>query len=153
MEKVGSPELLAELLVKVEDDGFMPEPQTWNRDVVDLLARQERLEHLSESNLKRLQFIKQLIRKGLNLAAVKHYLGLYPCWFRGACPVYMNRPDKVDCAKRCWKEKGTYCQVPLDKPNPCSTCQLRDLECPVEEPVANLAGVGLEEEVSNSEHP
>lgn len=127
--------------------------RVWERHKLIYPARRNGHRLYSEIDMKRLEFIKELIRKGLNLAAVKHYLGLYLCWFRGACPVCMHQSKQIACAKRCWKEKRAYCCVSFDQPDPCSTCPLRDVECPVEEPVANLAGVGLEEEVSNSEHP
>ena len=126
--------------------------RVWERHRLINPARRNGQRLYSESDLKRLEFIKELIQKGLNLAAVKHYLGLYPCWFRGACPACMHQSERVACAKRCWKEQGAYCCVSFDEPDPCSTCQFRDLECPVEQPVANRAGVGVKEEDSNSKH-
>ena len=152
MEKVGSPELIAELLGRVDEDGSMHESQKRSKEVAVFLARQKSMKNLSESNSKRLEFINELIEKGLNLDAIKHYLSLYPCWFRGTFPACMQQSERVACTKPCWKERGTYCQVSFDEPAPCPTCLLCDAECMLEEPIVNFAAIVAEEKDSDSEY-
>lgn len=79
----------------------------------------------TDNDLKRLLFIQELLERGLNLVGVLEYLSFYPCWLRDDCPSCMRRSNNEGCAKRCWKEKGTYCQVSLDEPNMCDTCEYR----------------------------
>ena len=122
--------------------------RVWERHRLISPARRNGQRLYSDIDVKRLEFIRELIQQGLNLTAVKHYLGLYPCWLRGACPVCMHQSEQVACAKRCWKEKGTYCCVSFDQPDPCVTCQLRDIECRIEEPVTEFASISKEENIS-----
>lgn len=122
--------------IGVVSDIMQVHPETlrvWERHRLIYPARRNGQRLYSENDLKRLEFVKELIGKGLNLAAVKHYLGLYGCWFRDTCPVCMRQSERAACAKRCWKEKGSYCRVRFDEPDPCSTCQFWEAECQVTE--------------------
>lgn len=113
-------------------DIMQTHPETlrvWERHGLICPARRNGQRLYSENDLRRLDFIKELIGKGLNLAAVRHYIGLYPCWFRDACPACMRQSEQIACAKRCWKEKGAYCRASFDDPDPCSSCRFRDVEC------------------------
>jgi DNA-binding transcriptional MerR regulator len=74
-------------------------------------------------DLKKLHFIRELLGRGLSITYVSNYVRLYSCWFRNDCPKCMNRPDRAGCAKLCWKEPGTYCQIPLGHQDPCKTCE------------------------------
>jgi len=99
--------------------------RVWERHSLVKPYRRNGQRIYTDSDLKRLLFIQELLDKGLNLAGVLEYLSFYPCWLRDDCPSCMRRSNKEGCAKRCWKEKGTYCQVSLDEPNMCDTCEYR----------------------------
>jgi hypothetical protein len=79
----------------------------------------------TDQDLKRLAFIQELLSKGLNLAGVSHYLVLYPCWLYDDCPTCMRKSMRESCAKPCWKEKGTYCQVSFEESNMCEKCDFK----------------------------
>jgi len=81
----------------------------------------------SDNDLKRLQFVHRLTQEGLNLPAICHYLQLYPCWQIGDCPGCMHRSQDISCAKPCWKEEGTYCQV-YGNVDTCLNCEYRNQE-------------------------
>jgi len=81
----------------------------------------------SNDDLKRLQFVQRLINEGLNLPAVHHYLRFYPCWQLEDCPACMHRTKDTSCAKPCWKEPGTFCQV-TGEANLCAECEFRPKE-------------------------
>ena len=99
--------------------------RVWEKNGLVQPARRSGKRFYSETDLKRLQFIKRLISQDLNLPAIRHYLQLYPCWQLNNCPGCMNRTDQASCAKPCWQEEGTYCQVNSSE-DLCSTCQYRD---------------------------
>jgi hypothetical protein len=61
----------------------------------------------------------------LNLAGIVHYLGLYPCWLHDDCPKCMRRTSREGCAKPCWKEKDTFCQVSFEEPDMCERCNFQ----------------------------
>ncbi|MFC2013216.1 hypothetical protein ACFLUE_02900 [Chloroflexota bacterium] len=142
MKKAAS---IEELLTGICETSLVQELQNLNLEITDLLTRQENFGKISTGNLKRLEFIKELLGKGLSITAVRHYVGLYSCWLRGFCPAYMHRYEQVSCAKRCWKETGAYCRGSFEESNPCAICQRRDLECPAEEPMLSFAGLGMED--------
>ncbi|MDD4465323.1 MAG: MerR family transcriptional regulator [Dehalococcoidales bacterium] len=75
----------------------------------------------TETDLKRLIFIKKLLDDHLNLPAIRHYLKLYPCWYMQDCPRCMRSSKYGICSKPCWKEEGTFCQVSADQ-NSCANC-------------------------------
>jgi len=79
----------------------------------------------TNDDLKRLSFIRKLLDKGLNLAGVAYHLSFYPCWLHDDCPKCMRRSVRQGCAKPCWKEEGTFCQVSFGEPNPCKRCVYR----------------------------
>lgn len=101
----------------------------WDRRRLVHPERRSRRRLYSETDLKRLGFIKGLIGEGLNLASVGHFLGLYPCWDHEECPPCMSPSDRVACAKPCWKEDGLYCGISFDQSNPCSGCWVQEPEC------------------------
>jgi hypothetical protein len=74
-------------------------------------------------DLKRLSFIQQLLRKGFNADHLQDYLAFYPCWLKDDCPECMSTPNRVGCAKPCWKENGTFCKVTLEQQNMCEMCR------------------------------
>jgi DNA-binding transcriptional MerR regulator len=76
-------------------------------------------------DLKKLLFIQEFLRKGLSITYLLDYLSLYPCWTRDDCSKYMGVHTRADCSRPCWKEKGTYCQVPLGHQDLCKTCEFK----------------------------
>ena len=100
--------------------------RVWERHGIVRPTRKGRRRFYSNNDLKRLYFIKRLIKEGLNIPAIKHYLILYPCWHHDDCPTCMHR-SSVACAKLCWKEEGVYCNVTPDEDS-CSECQFSRLE-------------------------
>ena len=76
----------------------------------------------TDDDLKRLSFIRKLLDKGLNLAGVAYQLTFYPCWLRDDCPKCMRQSFRQGCAKPCWKEEGTFCQVSFEDKHLCDTC-------------------------------
>lgn len=96
----------------------------WERHGIVCPVRRNGHRLYSNNDLRRLDFVGQLLgSKGLNLAGVRYYLTLYPCWWDGACPSCMQRSGPMVCAKPCWKEKGTYCIVSPTEPDQCATCK------------------------------
>jgi len=98
--------------------------RVWERHEVVKPQRRSGKRFYSETDLKRLRFIKRLIAEELNLPAIRHYLRLYPCWRLDSCPACMHRSELAVCAKPCWKEEGTYCQV-YGGEDACSNCEFR----------------------------
>jgi MerR family transcriptional regulator/heat shock protein HspR len=79
----------------------------------------------TDTDLKRLLFIQELLDKGLNQAGVLEYLSFYPCWLRDDCPRCIRRCIGEGCGKQCWKEKGIYCQFSLAEPSVCDNCEFK----------------------------
>jgi len=98
--------------------------RVWERYGIIQPQRRGGKRFYSEADLKRLQFIKRLMAKELNLPAIRHYLQLYPCWRLDGCPTCMHHSQLAVCAKPCWKEEGTYCQAYADE-DTCSDCEFR----------------------------
>ena len=107
--------------------GVHPETlRVWERNGLIKPARSNKQRLYSNSDLKRLRFINDLIEtKGLNLAGVKQMIQLYPCWWLKNCegPGDLRERETVNYAKMCWKEIGSYCIVMEDKADYCSTCE------------------------------
>jgi DNA-binding transcriptional MerR regulator len=80
----------------------------------------------SHEDLKRLSFIQELLRRGFNVDLLQDYLAFYPCWLRDDCPECMSTRKRVECAKPCWKENGTFCRVSLEQQNMCETCRFSE---------------------------
>ena len=111
--------VVAELL------GVHPETiRVWERYGVIKPQRRSGRRFYSETDLKKLQFVKRLIADDLNLPAVCHYLRLYPCWQMDGCPGCMHGSRLVACAKPCWREEGIYCQVSGDE-DTCLNCEFQ----------------------------
>ena len=101
--------------------------RVWERNDLIRPERKGNQRRYSNSDVKRLQFIKYLLdNKGLNVAGVKHLVSLYSCWYNRNCQggAYQNSPVPVNEAKACWKIVGTYCLVASDKAEICNTCAL-----------------------------
>ncbi len=114
--------------IGVVADMFEVHPETlrvWERYGLVTPYRRNGQRLYTDQDLKRLTFVQELINKGLNLAGVTHYLGLYPCWLHDDCPKCMRRSTREGCAKPCWKEKGTFCQVSFDEPDMCEKCDYK----------------------------
>jgi MerR family transcriptional regulator/heat shock protein HspR len=98
--------------------------RVWEKKGVIKPRRRSGRRFYSETDLKRLRFIQKLISEDLNLPAIRHYLRLYPCWQLDSCPACMHRTELEVCAKPCWQEEGTYCQVYGDE-DTCAQCEFR----------------------------
>lgn len=104
--------------------GVHPETvRVWEKHGLVAPKRRSGKRFYSETDLKRLRFVQRLIAEGLNLPAICHYLLLYPCWRLDDCPDCMQRSEIAVCAKPCWKEEGTYCQV-SGAEDTCLSCEL-----------------------------
>lgn len=106
MEKASSPEFPAQLLVMVDEDGFMQEPQKWNREAALFLSRQESLENLTEAHWRVINWVRNYYQDfqvapparvvckamGFNL---KQLYRLFPSGFaKGVCKVAgLPKPD------------------------------------------------------------
>ena len=95
--------------------------RVWERHGIIKPQRRSNKRFYSETDLKRLRFIKTLMVEHLNLPAIKHYLKLYPCWETNTCPVCMSVTQQSACTKPCWREEGSYCQV-YGNPVLCAKC-------------------------------
>ncbi|CEP66385.1 MerR-type HTH domain [Moorella glycerini] len=102
--------------------------RVWERHKLIQPARKNGRRLYSNNDLKRLRFIQKLIDKGFNLNSIKHYLAFYPCWLYEDCPACSRKTERIGCAKPCWKEEGTYCQISFDDPSLCNTCPHRSQE-------------------------
>lgn len=103
--------------------------RTWERaKVVRPPQRRSGKRFYSEEDLQRLRFIQGLVEAGLNLPAIRHYLKLYPCWFKDGCPGCVHRSEKAVCGKPCWKEAGFYCHLSPEavSRDMCRNCEYRD---------------------------
>ena len=98
--------------------------RVWERYGVVKPQRKSGRRFYSETDLKRLQFIRRLMVEELNLPAIRHYLRLYPCWQSNGCLACMHRSELAVCAKPCWKEEGAYCQA-YGTEDTCSSCEFR----------------------------
>jgi hypothetical protein len=101
--------------------------RVWERHGLVRPQRRGSKRFYSDNDLKRLQFIQRLQKKGLMLRAISYFLQLYPCWHKDDCPVCMHRSESTSCAKPCWREEGTYCVVSSDE-DLCTSCQYRRQE-------------------------
>jgi MerR family transcriptional regulator/heat shock protein HspR len=98
--------------------------RVWERHGIIKPQRRSGRRFYSETDLKRLRFIQRLMVEELNLPAIRHYLQLYPCWQLDGCPACMHRSELTACAKPCWRDEGTYCQV-YGNEDICSQCEFR----------------------------
>jgi len=86
----------------------------------------------SETDLKRLRFIRKLAGEGLTQRAMIYYLRLYPCWKIPDCNGCLHGSRLASSVKPCWQEEGSYCQVPSLE-DPCAGCALRISTLPAPE--------------------
>lgn len=96
--------------------------RVWERMQLVGPARRNGRRLYSNNDLNRLRFIKSLLEKGLNLAGVRAVVQLYPCWAMDSCPRCARSVNGQNCAKPCWKESGTYCQVGFLDQALCTGC-------------------------------
>jgi hypothetical protein len=96
--------------------------RVWERQGILKPGRRSGRRFYSETDLKRLQFVRRLMNEGLNLPAIRHYLQLYPCWQFDDCPACMHVSKAPSCAKSCWKYEDSYCQVNIGE-DTCSDCR------------------------------
>lgn len=114
--------------IGVAADLLEQHPETlrvWERAGLVKPARRNTHRLYSDEDFARLRFIKGLLDRGLNLAGVRAIVELYPCWSMDSCPSCARTTDRRDCAKPCWKESGTYCQVGFLSPTLCLDCEHR----------------------------
>jgi len=100
----------------------------WERNGIIRPARRGQRRYYSNLDLKRLDFVHDLIEKdGLNLAGVSRVVKMYPCWQRKYCSGGKSQSSRkwINPSKPCWKEAGTYCLRVEDKAELCSGCKLR----------------------------
>lgn len=79
----------------------------------------------SNNDILRLKFIKYLIdEKGLNVAGTKQLISMYSCWNKRNCKggASRNACVSINESKPCWKGEGTFCLMPSDKAEMCSSC-------------------------------
>lgn len=95
-----------ELVVRIDEDGFMLEPQKWNKVVAGFLAQQEGLESLTEDHWRLIACVREYYQRfevappvrlvckttGTN---VKYLYELFPSGFaKGICKVAgLPKPD------------------------------------------------------------
>jgi len=115
--------------ISVVSDLMEVHPETlrvWERHGLLKPPRRNAQRLYTDDDLKRVSFIQDLLGKGLNLAGVAYHLNFYPCWLRDDCPKCMHQSGSQGCAKPCWKEKGTFCQVSLDEKDLCRRCAYKN---------------------------
>ena len=109
--------------------GVHPETlRVWERHGLLKPPRRNSQRLYTNDDLRRLSFIRGLLDKGLNLAGVAYQLAFYPCWLRDDCPKCMKQSFRRGCAKPCWKEDGTFCQVSFEEEQLCETCDYKNRE-------------------------
>lgn len=99
--------------------------RVWERAGLVKPARKNSHRLYSDEDLARLRFVKRLLDRGLNLAGARALVDLYPCWSMDSCPRCARTTERRDCAKPCWKETDSYCQVSFLSPTLCSDCEHR----------------------------
>lgn len=111
-----------------ETIGEHPETlRVWERHGIIRPDRSQYRRRYSNTDVKRLQFIKRMLdEEGLNLAGVRHLTQMYPCWYIRSCKggASRNSKESVNESKPCWKEKGTFCLVVADRTDACSSCDM-----------------------------
>lgn len=99
--------------------------RVWERNGLIHLNRTGFQRKYSNTDLKKLKFIHQLIdEKGLNLAGVRFVLSMYSCWEQDSCPggKPIDEGNQINVNRPCWKHSDTYCWVPDDLTDCCSLC-------------------------------
>jgi MerR family transcriptional regulator/heat shock protein HspR len=93
----------------------------WERHDLIRISRINGRRFYSESDLKRLYFIRKMMQEGINLPSMSKLLQMYPCWYNGECPGCMHPSSDKECGKPCWRVEGSYC-TPCNNENECSKC-------------------------------
>ena len=94
----------------------------WERQGIVKPERRSGRRFYSETDLKRLLFVRKLMSEDLNLPAIRHYLQLYPCWNLSDCPSCMHMTKIASCGKPCWKDESSYCQITAGE-DTCFSCK------------------------------
>lgn len=100
--------------------------RAWERRGLLRPKRRNKQRLFSENDLHRLEFIRDMLKQGLNLAGILRLVELYPCWSMDGCPACASRSEQPGCARPCWKERGTYCTVTFEESALCERCPYRD---------------------------
>jgi DNA-binding transcriptional MerR regulator len=100
--------------------------RVWERHGLVKPPRRNAQRLYTDNDLKRLSFIRGLLDKGLNLTGVASHLTFYPCWLHDDCPKCMRHSIRQGCAKPCWKEHGTFCQVSFEEQALCERCDYKN---------------------------
>jgi len=96
--------------------------RVWERHGIVKPIRRSGRRYYTDTDLKRLRFIKSLMDENLNLPAIQYFLQLYPCWQMDTCPKCMHMSNIASCVKKSWKNEGYYCQVEPGE-NTCISCE------------------------------
>jgi len=99
-----------------------PTIRAWERHGLLRPRRRNKQRLFSENDLRRLEFIRDMLERGLNLSGIWHLVQLYPCWFMDECPACAHRSERIGCARPCWKAKDTYCVVSFEESPFCNKC-------------------------------
>lgn len=105
--------------------GVRPETlRLWDREGLVTPKRWRRFRCYSDADLQRVLFVKHLLdEEGFNLAAVRGYIKLYPCWALGDClPCHEATTTN---GKPCWKRPGAYCGLAAEESLLCTSCSER----------------------------
>jgi MerR family transcriptional regulator, heat shock protein HspR len=97
--------------------------RVWERRGLVKPSRRNRQRLYTDTDLKRLVFVQELLSKGLNLAGISEVLSFYSCWLCDECKVKRRKKNSNGLMKRCWREKSTYCPVSSEEQILCENCQ------------------------------
>lgn len=105
--------------------GVHPETlRVWDRQGLVTPSRRRGFRCYSDADLQRLLFVRHLLEdKGLNLAGVKAYVGLYHCWAKDECAPSHKATAKN--GKPCWKRPGAFCGIAAQEALLCRSCPQR----------------------------
>jgi len=85
--------------------------------------------YYSFSDLKRISFIRKLIKKeSMNLAGIRRLMALLPCWKLKPCSATakLNCPAYHDCRTICWLSPNTACH---ESSRSCRECPVYRQSC------------------------
>ncbi len=99
--------------------------RVWDREGLVTPSRWRGSRCYSDADLQRMVLVRHLLdEQGFNLAAVRGYIKLYPCWPVDDCgPCHESTTAN---GKPCWKRPGAYCGLADEESLLCSNCSERD---------------------------
>ncbi len=98
--------------------------RAWDRQGLVKPKRRRRFRCYSDPDLQRLLFVKHLLNdEGFNLAGVRAFLRLYPCWSNDDCVPCHKSVEKN--GKPCWMRPNTFCGLAAEKAGLCRACAER----------------------------